>query len=359
MSEAFAFGHAPDWRRCVAALGRPGRGLGFVYFTDSLVGQANEILDALRGETGVKEWIGTVGTGVIATGTEYQGETAMAAMVADFDSFSVFSGRAPLKGGGSFAVVHGDPKAPDLPGLVSDMSGKLARLGAREAARTAGYIVGGISSSRSRTVQIANEVLSGGLSGAVLGSDVAVATRLTQGCSPLPRRGSSESAGRFRVTACEDNIIAKLDGRPALEVLLETAGGENAELLVGLPVPGSDTGDYTARNLVGVDRKNGLIAIGDTVEPGMEILICRRDAAAARKDLESILISLKQAAPRPRGALYYSCVARGEHMFGSRGAELGLVKRALGEVPLVGFFCNGEISRDRLYGYTGVLTVFK
>ena len=52
-------------------------------------------------------------------------------------------------------------------------------------------------------------------------------------------------------------------------------------------------------------------------------------------------------------------VARGEHMFGSRGAELDLVKQALGEVPLVGFFCNGEISRDRLYGYTGVLTVFR
>jgi len=52
-------------------------------------------------------------------------------------------------------------------------------------------------------------------------------------------------------------------------------------------------------------------------------------------------------------------VARGEHLFGSRDAELDLVKQALGEVPLVGFFCNGEISRDRLYGYTGVLTVFR
>ena len=62
--------------------------------------------------------------------------------------------------------------------------------------------------------------------------------------------------------------------------------------------------------------------------------------------------------PEPRGALYYSCVARGEHMFGHRGAELELVRRALGDVPLVGFFCNGEISRDRLYGYTGVLTLF-
>ena len=339
----FAFAHGTEWRRCVAALGRPGRGLGFVYFTDSLLQASSDILSELRSRTGVNDWIGSVGTGVLATGTEYQDGPAMAVMVADFDSFSVFSGRAPLKPDAvaHFAVVHADPAAPDLPGLVSDMSSKVAT----------GFIVGGVSSSRSRTVQIANEVLSGGLSGAVLGEGVALATRLTQGCTVFPER--------FRVTEGEDNVIATLDGRPALEVLLETAGGDKAQLLVGLPVQGSDTGDYTARNLVGVDPRNGFIAIGDTVEPGMEVLFCKRDAAAARKDLESILLSLKQTVPQPRGALYYSCVARGEHMFGSRGAELQLIRRALGEVPLVGFFCNGEISRDRLYGYTGVLTVFR
>jgi small ligand-binding sensory domain FIST len=361
--QAYAFAHGADWRRCAAALGRPGRGLGFVYFTDSLLEDAAEIVSVLRSETGVRDWIGSVGTGVLATGTEYQDGPAMAAMVADIEDFSVFSGRAPLKESGSFAVVHADPAAPDLPGLVSDMSGKVGSPGPRGAARTAGYIVGGVSSSRSQTVQVANEVLSGGLSGAVLGKDVEVATRLTQGCTPLPRRGSPGTAGRFRITEGEDNLIARLDGRPALEVLLEVVGGEKAQLLVGLLVPGSEAGahytDYTARNLVGVDPKSGLIAIGDTIEPGMEILFCRRDAAAAKKDLEAILASLKEMLPQPRGALYYSCVARGEHMFGSRGAELKLIERALGSVPLVGFFCNGEISRDRLYGYTGVLTVFR
>jgi small ligand-binding sensory domain FIST len=339
--KAFAFAHGPDWRRCASALGRPGRGLGFVYFSDALVDEAAEILATLRSETGVPDWIGTVGTGVIATGTEYQDQPAMAAMVADFDSFSVFSGRLPLKNAAaSFGIVHADPAAPDVPGLVSDMSSKIAT----------GYLVGGISSSRSSTVQIANEVLSGGLSGAVLGEDVAVATRLTQGCTAYP--------GRHRVTGCDDNVIASLDGRPALDVLMEAVRGERAQLLVGIPVPGSDTGDYTARNLVGIDPKNKLIAIGDVIETGAEILFCRRDAAAARADLARILKDVKAAAPAPRGALYYSCVARGEHMFGSRGAELELIKRSLGEVPLVGFFCNGEISRDRLYGYTGVLTVF-
>lgn len=341
----FAFAHARGAgaaQACASRLGRPRSGLGFVYFTDALVDQAQEILDLLRERTGVADWVGSVGTGVMATASEYQDEPAIAAMVADIDSYCVFSGRSPLKGGAAhFAVVHADPKAPDVAGLVSDMSSKLA----------SGYVVGGVSSSRSRTVQIANEVLSGGLSGVALGEKVAVATRLTQGCSPYP--------GRFRITACEDNIIATLDGRPALDVLLETVKGEKAQLLVGLPVPGSDTGDYTARNLIGIDPKNRLIAIGDMVEPGSELVFCKRDSAAARVDLARILLELKATAPAPRGALYYSCVARGEHMFGSRGAELDLVRQALGEVPLVGFFCNGEISRDRLYGYTGVLTLFQ
>jgi small ligand-binding sensory domain FIST len=337
----FAFAHGADWRRCIGALGRPGRGLGFVYFSDLLITQVQGILERLRGETGVQDWVGSVGTGVIATGTEYQEEPAIAAMVADIDAYAVFSGRRPLKGAAPhFAVVHADPAAPDLPGLVSDITLKMST----------GYVVGGISSSRLHTVQIANEVLSGGLSGAAFGKDVAVATRLTQGCTPYP--------GRFRVTQCEDNIIFSLDGRPALEVLRQTVKGERAQLLVGLLVPGSDTGDYTARNLVGIDPKNKVIAIGEGVEPGAELVFCKRDADAARTDLARMLQELKLCAPAARGALYYSCVARGEHLFGSRGAELALVGQALGKVPLVGFFCNGEISRDRLYGYTGVLTLF-
>ena len=340
----FAYGHAaaPTWRECVSAcaerLGRPSHGLGFVYFSDALVASAQEILDTLRSRTGIEDWVGSVGVGVLATGAEYQDEPAMVAMVADIDGFSVFSGRAPLKGG-HFAVVHADPGAPDVAGLIADMSAKVA----------SGFLVGGLSSSRSRTVQIANAVLSGGLSGAALAPEVAVATRLTQGCVPYP--------GRFRVTECTDNIIGTLDGRPALDVLKEVIGNDK-DVLVGLPVPGSDTGDYTARNLVGIDPRSKLIAIGDLVEPGTELVFCRRDREAARADLSRIVDELKSVTPEPRGALYFSCLARGEHMFGARGAELELIRRALGEVPLVGFFCNGEISRDRLYGYTGVLTLF-
>jgi small ligand-binding sensory domain FIST len=342
----FPFAHAAGtgWRDCLDAclprLGRPGRGLGFVYFTDALAADAARLLEGLRRGTGVRDWVGSVGTGVLATGTEYQDAPALAVMIAELDDYAVFSGRAPLQKKAQCAVVHADPAAPEVAGLVADMSAKVET----------GYLVGGLSSAHGACVQIANDVLSGGLSGVALGAGVRLATRLTQGCTPI--------SPRLRITQCEGNVIASLEGRPALEVLREFVGGERMQLLVGLPVPHSDRGDYTARNLVGADPKSGLIAIGDLVEQGAEILFCKRDRAAARQDLERMLDELKAAAPGARGGLYFSCVARGEHLFGERHAELRQVAAALGDVPLVGFFCNGEISNDRLYGYTGVLTLF-
>jgi small ligand-binding sensory domain FIST len=356
--DPFRYAHAggAGWRDCAEAcaerLGAIGSGLGFVYFTEPLLPDAASIVALLRERSGVRDWIGTVGIGVLATGTEYLDEPAIVTMVADLpaDAYQVFSGRsAPLpEREAYFGVIHADPSTPDVAGLVADMSTKVA----------SGYLVGGLSSARGGTVQVANDVLSGGLSGALLASSVGVRTRLTQGYAALP--------GRHRVTAGEANVIATLDGRPALEVMKEAIGEVLARDLrraaqfiqVGLPVAGSDTGDYMVRNLVGIDPRNGLIAIGDVVEPGAELIFCKRDAASARSDLERMASALKTDVPAPRGALYFSCIGRGEHMFGRRGAELGIVREALGEVPLVGFFCGGEISHDRLYGYTGVLTLF-
>ena len=75
------------WRECVTQcaerLGRPGGGLGFVYFTDALVPYAAPIVESLREKTGVSDWIGTVGIGIIASGTEYLDAPALAVMVAE------------------------------------------------------------------------------------------------------------------------------------------------------------------------------------------------------------------------------------------------------------------------------------
>jgi small ligand-binding sensory domain FIST len=90
-----------------------------------------------------------------------------------------------------------------------------------------------------------------------------------------------------------------------------------------------------------------------------DLLFCRRDPESARRDMNRMV---RQLAGRlngpPKAGLYVSCVARGAALFGDAGVETGLIRETFGEFPLIGFFANGEISRDRLYGHTGVLTLF-
>jgi small ligand-binding sensory domain FIST len=126
-----------------------------------------------------------------------------------------------------------------------------------------------------------------------------------------------------------------------------------------LPVTGADTGDYLVRNLIGIDPERGWLAIGEQVTAGDRILFVRRDRAAAEEDLVRMIRRVKRGtAAAPKAALYFSCVARGPSLFGPDSAELNILQRELGDLPLVGMFCNGEISHNRLYGYTGVLTLF-
>jgi small ligand-binding sensory domain FIST len=132
------------------------------------------------------------------------------------------------------------------------------------------------------------------------------------------------------------------------------------------------------RHLIGLDPARQGIAVADQLVLGQQLAFCRRDVAAARRDLVRICAEIRDeleteapapagtaalpaepaAAPRLVGAVYVSCAGRGGPHFGGPSAEALIVQHALGDVPLVGFFAAGEIARHHLYGYTGVLTVF-
>ena len=127
--------------------------------------------------------------------------------------------------------------------------------------------------------------------------------------------------------------------------------------------PGQFGADTIVRHLLGVDRKYQVLAIAEQIEPGTRFAFCTRNAEAAKRDLVRIATEIcgeleRGAARRMAGAVYVSCSGRGGPHFGARNAELQIVRHALGDVPLVGFFAGGEIARHHLYGYTGVLTVF-
>lgn len=359
---------AQDWAHAAQACADGLRGagadanVGFVYATDKLAEELPSIIAYLRQNTGIDLWVGTVGIGICADDCEYFDQPALAVMAARFrdDGFRVFRAinrsieqlaaedRAWITDvAPPFGIVHGDPHNPRTLQLIDEL-----------AAET-GFLVGGLTSSRQACHQVAGRITGGGLSGILFAPDVAVQTGLSQGCTPI---GPSHL-----ISDCVDNVVIGLDGRRALDVFQEDVGELLAKDLrraagfihPALPLPGCDTGDYMVRNLAGIDTARGWLAIGQKVKPGERILFVRRDPASARSDLEGMLDRLmgRLTAP-PRGGVYFSCVARGPGMFGAAGEEMAIVKAKLGEVPVIGFFGNGEISGGRLYGYTGVLALF-
>ena len=98
--------------------------------------------------------------------------------------------------------------------------------------------------------------------------------------------------------------------------------------------------------------------VGGEASAGDRVMFVRRDPVSAARDLERMLGELKARAKKPpKAGLYYSCLARGPNLFREPAHEMGAIRRAFGDIPVVGFFGNGEIAHDRLYGYTGVLTL--
>lgn len=371
--DSFKFGHASaiKWQdaaqACLSQMGdlTTPANLGFLYTTDLLADNVPEILEYLKQQTNVSHWVGSVGMGICSLGKEYFNIPAMAVMLGHFpeESFSVFTtisknfkefsrshqswcdNKQPM-----LAVVHGDSRNHDITRLIFQMSERLGD----------GFLVGGLTSSRHQHLQIADTIVEGGLSGVMFSSGVAVATRLTQGCSPL--------GPRHQVTESSNNIILRIDDRPALDIFKEDIGKELANdlekvaglIFAALPIRGSDTGDYLVRNLVGIDPEHKFLAIGDVINPGMPIMFTRRDPKLAHENLIKMLNILKKRikGKQPKGGVYFSCMGRGESLFGKHSQELKTIQQVLGDFPLVGFFANGEIYYQRLYGYSGILTLF-
>lgn len=339
-------------------------GFAFLYITDSLATQAAEILQKLKQATGIQNWVGSTGIGIIASQQEYYDVKAMVVMVSDFDEAdfhilpTIKSSTAELTPETiewceaheyHTGLIHADPENPSTQPLIH-MLGE---------AIPGAFLFGGLSSSRSEAIQFANDCVQGGISGVLFSPEITILSNLTQGCTPI--------GPRHRITHCEQNIAMTLDNLPALDVLAEDAGEVMARdweqaasyIFAGLINPHSDIEDYTIRQLMGVDMDNKLLAISDFLEQDQEIIFCRRDGNSALDDMQRMLLQLQSRIKVPiKGGVYISCLGRGREQFGINSEEVKLIHSVLGDFPLAGFFANGEIHKSMLYGFTGVLTLF-
>jgi small ligand-binding sensory domain FIST len=348
-------GQAPHWgaaaKACLDGLG-PYRGkganLGFLYVTEAFADDLSSILTFLRETTPIQTWVGGVVPALCAQSAEVRKAGAIGIMVGALpeDSFRPFVATdipKTLTETEHAAIVHGDPRHPLVPTLCLNLR------------RTTFQSVGGLMSSMGPEHQVAGTIVAGGGSGLLLGNGVELIVGLTQGCSPI--------GPTHIVTDAIHNVLMELDGVPPLDLLKSEAGDliardlRRASGYIHVGVMEGDT--YSVRSLVGIDQTHGYLAVTGEIREGERIMFVRRDANTAQQDLSEMLERVRgDLDGRPAlGALYYSCIARGVHMFGEEGAELTQIRTALDNVPLLGFFANGEIANGQIYAYTGILAV--
>lgn len=339
---------------------------GFIYASDAMSADFAELLKQCKAVTSIEHWVGSIGLAVITTGQEIYDLPAVSIMLAEFDEneFTMVPAISkqqdiasrlhwPHQFATNFGVIHGDPLNPQTQNLVDAMQQQLEN----------GFLVGGLTSSRGIHYQVADEVITGGISGALFSENISVITNLSQGCSPVGEK--------HRITKAQENAAFLLDNKPALQVLMQDMDisgyqqlvEQASDVFIGLCIPGSDRSDYTVRNLVGVDADHDIFAINDYLTESNEIVFCRRNEQTAVDDMQHMLDNIAKRLKQPpgqtlKGGLYVSCLGRGREQFGKDSEEIKMIHKTLGDFPLTGFFANGEIHHNKLYGYTGVLTLF-
>jgi small ligand-binding sensory domain FIST len=240
-----------------------------------------------------------------------------------------------------------------LRGLAADHPGLPVIGGMASAARSPG----------GNRLALNDQVFTDGAVGALVGPGVTVSSVVSQGCRPIGRP--------LAVTRAEGNIIYQLAGQPALNRLLQMAKDGMSERDVELINQGLHLGvvidehkvdfgrgDFLIRNVIGADRSNGAIAVGDTVEVGTTVQFHVRDAEAADEDLRELL-----AERTADGVLLFTCNGRGSRLFAKPDHDAGVIGDLLGDPPISGFFAAGEVGpvggHNFVHGFTASMALFE
>ena len=192
---------------------------------------------------------------------------------------------------------------------------------------------------------------------------------VAQGCRPL--------GDPMRISRCQRNLLFELDGKPAVEVLdrlfneltEEEQRAFRLSPMIGIAMDSDrdvfGPGDYLIRNLVGLDRSEGVLALAAMLEGEKVVQFHVRDPAASAQDLAGVLARhrMGEGGTRAMGALLFSCLGRGRNFYGAVDHDTSMFREHFGDIPLGGFFCSGEIGpvhgKTFLHGYTSSFGLFR
>lgn len=330
---------------------------------------------------GTERVLGCTGEAIVGVGREIEDEPAVSLWLAKLPGVSVSLMHLSFERAGAESAIVGWPD--DLPlewpeGTAFILLGEpfsfpadllLARLNEdRPGVPVVGGMASGGSTPGENRLWLGPRVLREGAVAAMLHGPVRLRTVVSQGCRPIGKH--------FVVTKAERNVIHELGGRPALiqlKELFDTLPTREQELVqrglhLGRVVSEYqdrfEQGDFLVRNVIGIDPSDGSIAVTDYIRQGQTVQFHIRDQQTADEELRQLLAGVREnPQASPVGGLLFTCNGRGTRLFSQRNHDAACVQAALGQIPLAGFFAQGELGpvggSNFMHGFTASLALFE
>lgn len=369
--------------------------LGFLYISSAFTSEYSRVMPLIADLLPQVPIVGCSGGGIIGTRgrsvQEVEDEVAISLVLAylpdvTVQAFHVDTDRLPDLDGspGAWArLIGADPAESPCFVLLSDPFSRGIKdfLAGLDYAYPGTPKIGGVASSGIVNGSVGlfchKRMYREGTVGFALSGNLEMETIVAQGCRPI--------GDAFRVVESERNIIinmvpedqasSRLSPLEQLQDLVQSLDEDDkllaqTSLFVGVAQTefklSLKAGDFLVRNLMGYDPKEGALAIGDRIRPGQRLQFHLRDAATSEEDLRSLLSQHRDTQadkPQPIGALMFACLGRGESLYEEKNFDSQLFTQALGQMPIAGFFCSGEIGpvgdSTYLHGFTSVFGIFR
>jgi len=271
-----------------------------------------------------------------------------------------YSGEEATSGDNPHFLLVADPFTPNMDRLLEGLDYVFPE------SRKFGGLASGSGDAKGNRLILDRHIFDQGAALLAITGDVEVDIIVAQGCRPIGPPAI--------ITACHQNTIIEIDGMPALEWLTEAMGKASeadqrrakTHLFIGLSLdpfnPEPQHGEFLIRNLLGVDYNAGSIVVASDLQDGQLIRFHLRDGEASHDDLDMLLTSYR-GTRNNIGVLLFACLGRGEYLYRTPNHDSDLIREHLGEVPVAGCFCNGEIGpvgdATLIHGYTSVLGIFR
>ncbi|MCP9849663.1 FIST N-terminal domain-containing protein [Cyanobium sp. Morenito 9A2] len=357
--------------------------LALVFCSTSYASDLPRLLPLLRARLHARQWIGCAGAGVVVTdagGASHElerqpalGVTLLRLPGAELQTFALDTDRLPDLDGavqpwidwvgadpalGRSMLLFVDPTSSGLNDLINGLDYAFPGL------PKVGGIAGGHSANHGSL--LLDDRVHCGAVGCMIGGSWRLDPVVAQGCRPI--------GPVFEVERAERNVVLQLSAGDqrntpvgCLQTILETLTPSERELVrhslfLGVAqnafsLQGSKGDDaFLVRNLLGVDPRNGAVAVAERMRVGQQVQFQLRDAAASKAELQHLLASQQQREPQPLLALLFACLGRGRGLYGEPDGDVSVARALFAELPIAGAFCNGEIGplagSTQLHGYT-------